>query len=81
MSTIATAAAGNWSATGTWTGGVVPGPGDTATVNHAVTLDANATVGGIDPASTGVILATNSQLRLLIGAGGRPTLIGKPLVL
>ncbi|HVX84410.1 MAG TPA: hypothetical protein VH253_06305 [Phycisphaerae bacterium] len=81
MSTIASATAGNWSDTATWTGSVVPGPNDTATINHAVTLDANATVGGIDPASTGTLLATNSQLRLLVGAGGRPTLIGKPLVL
>lgn len=80
MATIASAAAGNWNVGATWTGGVVPGTSDTATINHAVTLDANASVGGIDPASTGTLLANNTQLRLIIGSGGRPTFIGKPLV-
>lgn len=81
MSTIASAAIGNWSATGTWTGGVVPGVSDTATINHSVTLDANASVGGIDPASTGTLLASNTQLRLVVGADGRPSYIARPLVL
>jgi hypothetical protein len=81
LSTIASAAIGNWSATGTWTGGVVPGVSDTATINHSVTLDTNASVGGIDPASTGTLLASNTQLRLIVGAGGRPSYIAKPLVL
>jgi hypothetical protein len=80
VSTIASAAAGNWNETATWTGGVVPGAGDTATINHTVTLTANASVGGIDAASTGVLLASNTQLRLLVGTGGRPAFIAKPLV-
>jgi len=40
MATIIAAAAGNWSAGGTWTGGVVPGDGDTADLNgYVVTMD------------------------------------------
>jgi len=39
-STITAAKAGNWSATDTWTGGVVPGNGDTADLNgKAVVMD------------------------------------------
>lgn len=45
MAAITTAANGNWSATGTWTGGVVPGNGDTVTLNHNVTVDVATTVG------------------------------------
>lgn len=41
MATITAAQAGNWSATGTWTGGVVPGIGDTADLNgFSVAFDA-----------------------------------------
>jgi hypothetical protein len=36
---------GNWSSSATWSCGVVPGPGDTATINSGtVTLDADVTV-------------------------------------
>ena len=45
MTAITTAAAGNWSASGTWTGGIVPGDGDTVTLNHNVTVDVATTVG------------------------------------
>jgi hypothetical protein len=63
MAAITTAAAGNWSATGTWTGGVVPGNGDTVTLNHAVTCDDNRTVGVSPAAGAGTAaIAANSNL-------------------
>ena len=45
MATILTAKAGNWSDSTVWTGGVVPGNGDVAVVNHAVVVDVNTVVG------------------------------------
>ena len=81
MATIASAAAGNWSATATWTGAVVPGQGDMATLNHVVSLDVNGNVGSIAPAGTGVLVGTNPTFRLLVGVGGRPAFIAKAVVL
>ena len=73
MAAITTAAAGNWSAPGTWTGGVVPGNGDTVTLNHSVTVDV-PTIVGSSPATGGtaaiawgtanVVLAINANLTL-----------------
>lgn len=40
-----TAAAGNWNNTATWTGGVVPVPGDTVTLNHNVTVNTAVDIG------------------------------------
>jgi hypothetical protein len=36
---------GNWSAPSTWGGSGPPGNGDTAVVNHAITVDADTTIG------------------------------------
>ena len=47
MATIATAQAGDWHTASTWTGGAVPTDGDTAVLNHAVTVSASVTVGGL----------------------------------
>ena len=68
MAAISSAAAGNWGTGATWTGGVVPGLADTATVNHQITVDANYSVGGI-VAGTGCLLATTSQFRIAVGGG------------
>ena len=61
MATITAAQAGNWSATSTWTGGVVPGNGDTACLNGFVVVMNIATI----PAS-----GTLAQLDGSNGSGG-----------
>lgn len=67
MSAITTQAAGNWSATGTWTGGVVPGNGDTVILNHAVTVDVNTTVGSSPAAGGTAAIFCNAALTLAAG--------------
>ncbi len=39
MALITTAAAGNWSNTATWTGGVLPAATDDIQIDHALTVD------------------------------------------
>ncbi len=47
MATARAIASGNWSATGTWNGGVLPGNGDTVYANgFTVTIDQNIDIGG-----------------------------------
>lgn len=57
MASYTTSQAGNWSAQATWGGSGPPGNGDTATVNHNVTVDVNTTV-GTSPASSGTTALT-----------------------
>lgn len=78
MAAITTAAAGNWSATGTWTGGVVPGNGDTVTLNHAVTVDVDTTVGHSPNVESDTVQAVRGTTSgpLTIAAGVTLTLRG-----
>ena len=82
MAAITSAQTGNWSATSTWTGGVVPVLGDSVTISsgHTVTVDGTYSVGD-DTASAVQVLGTlkasrsaNSQItvrgRLYITTGG-----------
>lgn len=80
MATITSGASGNWSATATWVGSVVPGISDTAKIDHVVTLDVSGNVGGIDPAGSGVLVGSNPNLRLLVGTGGRPQYLAHAVV-
>ena len=73
MATILAAATGNFTASATWTGGVVPGPGDVAVANgKTVTINASvacqelrndttgsATAGGSFPLANGVTFTGN----------------------
>ena len=47
MATITTAQSGAWETASTWTGGSVPGGGDTAVIEHDVTISASITVGTV----------------------------------
>lgn len=62
MATFASAATGNWSATATWVGGVVPALGDKITIaaGHTVTVDTTAAVCGDD---TTTALTINGTLK------------------
>lgn len=66
-------AAGNWSNAATWTScsgctGGVPSNGCTATVNYAVTVDVNTTV-GTSPAAGNTALSVSSGASLTIASG------------
>lgn len=47
MATITTAQSGAWGTASTWTGGSVPGSGDTAVIEHDVTISSSVTVGAV----------------------------------
>lgn len=61
-SAITSAAAGDWSATATWTGGVVPGDGDSVTISHSVVVDTATTVGTSGATGTAAITITGGSL-------------------
>lgn len=80
MAAITSTQAGNWSAPGTWTGGVVPGAGDTVTISHAVTVNTNSTV-GISPAdTTTLVLDVAAAGSLTVAAGLTLTVRGNARV-
>ncbi len=78
MAAITSAATGNWSATGTWTGGVVPGEGDTVTIQngHTVTINQNITVGA-DSATPAIQMSGTGKLVLPSSPAADYTLICK----
>jgi hypothetical protein len=62
VATIVAKATGNWSATGTWTGDVVPGANDIAqTGAYTVTIDQSITCTRIEATSTGHWVISNAD--------------------
>jgi len=67
MAAYTTTQTGDWDLAATWGGSGPPGDGDTATVDHAVTIDQNTTVGSSPGDSTTVVLALNADLTVAAG--------------
>jgi hypothetical protein len=60
-----------YGATATWLGGVVPsGRQYQITLNGQIVLDANYSVGAMDPNMPGTLVANTNQFRLAVGAQG-----------
>lgn len=69
MAAITSTQAGDWSLTATWTGGTIPGDGDTVTISHAVTITDTRTIGTSPVAGTVVCLVVSAG-SLTIATGG-----------
>lgn len=69
MAAIASAQSGAWDNSATWTGGTIPGNGDTVTISHAVTLADSRTIGTSPVAGTVVCLIASGG-SLTIQSGG-----------
>ncbi|MCX6596166.1 MAG: Ig domain-containing protein [Acidobacteria bacterium] len=80
MAAITSTQAGNWSAAGTWTGGVVPGVGDTVTISHAVAVNTNTTVGTSPADTTTLVLDVAAAGSLTVAAGVTLTVRGNARV-
>jgi hypothetical protein len=76
MALITSAASGNFNATATWTGGVVPGVGDEAqaATGHTITITANVTCDLISNAGTG-IYTLNSGVTLTANVTSKSTTV------
>ncbi|MCX6964791.1 MAG: hypothetical protein NTW41_05510 [Verrucomicrobia bacterium] len=63
---------GNWSATSTWNGGVVPGNGDTVYANgFNVTLDTDVTIGGANNPIVNTGSLVSGQWYEIVNVGGQ----------
>ena len=67
MATINAAATGNWSATATWTGGVIPGPADDVNSSgKTITIDQDITVNSItNPTGGSFVVSSVASIRNL----------------
>lgn len=69
MATITSAAAGNWSDTATWTGGMVPGASDDVTLAHVVALDTDVTVKSLTNVTSGGSISVSGPEDRTISVG------------
>ena len=70
MAAKTTAQAGDWNTGATWTGGVKAGNGDTATINHAVTVSTSEIVGTSPASDTTVVLTVATAGSLTVTSTG-----------
>lgn len=61
---ITSAQDGNWADEATWTGGTVPGDGDTATISHNVTVTDNRTVGSLATGTYSLVVQSSKTLTI-----------------
>jgi len=72
MATARAIANGNWSATSTWNGGVVPGNGDTVYANgFNVTLDTDVNIGGANNPIVNTGSLVSGQWYEIVNVGGQ----------
>lgn len=76
MPTITSTAAGNWSAGGTWIGGVAPVDGDKAVINHTVTVDGIGIACGVGGAADSILIGAAGTLKWSRAANSLLTLRG-----
>ena len=71
MATINSASGADWNTGSTWAGGAVPGTGDRANIQHAVTLAANPTnnIESLAIDSGGTLTCSNTPLITVTGGG------------
>ena len=80
---ITSAQDGNWSASSTWIGGIVPTVGDSVIINHNVTVDSNVTAGTspADNTTFDLTVANNLTSELIIPDGVTLTVAGNVAIL
>jgi hypothetical protein len=72
MATRRAVANGNWSATGTWNGGVVPTDGDTVYANgFNITLDVDVNIGGANNPTVNTGSLVSGQWYEIVNVGGQ----------
>ena len=78
--TTSTVQSGNWSAPSTWSAGIVPQNGDTATISHAVNVDVDTVVGASAASGASQAITVMPGGSLTIASGVTLTVRGDVLL-